>query len=87
VIRVRALTAAGVWPLGSTETAAGDGQGQPDDHDEADHGGPGGEPPVDGAGRSAHVPTAESSQSPKLVNATITASIQYCERVASSTSE
>lgn len=29
-----------------------------------------------------HVPTAESNHSPKLVNATITASIQYCERIA-----
>jgi len=31
-----------------------------------------------------HVPTADSNHSPKLVNATITASIQYCERIASS---
>jgi hypothetical protein len=29
------------------------------------------------------VPTADSSHSPKLVKATITASIQYCERIAS----
>jgi hypothetical protein len=31
----------------------------------------------------AHVPTAESNHRPKLVNATITASIQYWERTAS----
>ena len=33
--------------------------------------------------RPPHVPTAESNQSPKQVNATITVSIQYCERTAS----
>ena len=34
------------------------------------------------AKRACHVPTAESSHSPKLVNATITTSIQYWERIA-----
>ena len=33
--------------------------------------------------RRAQVPTAESSHRPKLVKATITVSIQYCERTAS----
>ena len=31
----------------------------------------------------AQVPTADNSHKPKLVKATITASIQYCERIAS----
>jgi hypothetical protein len=35
--------------------------------------------------RESHVPTAESNHRPKLVNATMTANIQYCERTASST--
>ena len=35
------------------------------------------------ASRLAHVPTADSSHRPKLVKATITVSIQYCERTAS----
>ena len=52
---------------------------QQDGEQTASHG-----PETVAQGHEPHVPTADSSHSPKLVNATITASIQYWLRTASS---